>query len=179
MRVATEALGRIDLLDGLVAVAIDEVKYKKGQRYLTIVCDHFTGQVVWAAEGRSKATVNLFFNALGPERAAMLRFVSADGADWIRSVVAKRAPDAIVCVDTFHVVGWATDALDEARRTEWNRLRADGGAQAAKEFKGLRWVLLRNWENLSRRQRSVIRELDGANRRMYRALGSVPELSAR
>ena len=169
VRVATEALGRIDLLDGLVAVAIDEVKYKKGQRYLTIVCDHFTGQVVWAAEGRSKATVNLFFDALGPERAAMLRFVSADGADWIRSVVADRAPDAIVCVDTFHVVGWATDALDEVRRTEWNRLRADGGGQAAKEFKGLRWVLLRNWENLSRRQRSVIRELDGANRRMYRA----------
>ena len=72
MRVATEALGRIDLLDGLVAVAIDEV-IRKGQRYLTIVCDHFTGQVVWAAEGRSKATVNLFFDALGPERAAMLR----------------------------------------------------------------------------------------------------------
>ena len=37
VRVATEALGRVDLLDGLVAVAIDEVKYKKGQRYLTVV----------------------------------------------------------------------------------------------------------------------------------------------
>ena len=35
VRVATEALGRIDLLDGLVAIAIDEVKYKRGQRYLT------------------------------------------------------------------------------------------------------------------------------------------------
>ena len=34
VRVATEALGRVDLLDGLVAIAIDEVKYKKGQRYL-------------------------------------------------------------------------------------------------------------------------------------------------
>jgi hypothetical protein len=35
VRVATEALGRIDLLDGLVAITIDEVKYKKGQRYLS------------------------------------------------------------------------------------------------------------------------------------------------
>src|SRR5690606_23697701 len=34
-RLAAEALGRVDLLDGLVAVAIDEVKYKKGHRYLT------------------------------------------------------------------------------------------------------------------------------------------------
>lgn len=38
VRVATEALGRVDLLDGLVAIAIDEVKYKKGQRYLTGAC---------------------------------------------------------------------------------------------------------------------------------------------
>ena len=169
IRLAEEALGRVDLLEGLVAVAIDEVKYKKGQRYLTIVCDHFTGQVVWASEGRSKATVGAFFDALGPDRARAVRFVSADGAEWIRGVVAARAPDATVCIDTFHVVGWATDALDDVRRTEWNRLRQSGGASAAKEFKGLRWVLLRNWENLSARQRGLIRDLDGASRRMYRA----------
>ncbi len=81
VRVATEALGRVDLLDGLVAIAIDEVKYKKGQRYLTVVCDHVTGKVIWAAKGRSKATVGEFFDALGDERAARLQFVTADGAD--------------------------------------------------------------------------------------------------
>lgn len=57
LRVAEEALDRVDLLEGLVAVAIDEVKYKKGHKYLTVVCDHMTGQVVWAARGRSKETV--------------------------------------------------------------------------------------------------------------------------
>jgi transposase len=51
VRVATEALGRVDLLDGLVAIAIDEVKYKKGHKYLTVVCDHVTGRVVWAGQG--------------------------------------------------------------------------------------------------------------------------------
>jgi hypothetical protein len=39
VRVATEALDRVDLLEGLVAIAIDEVKYKKGQRYWTVICD--------------------------------------------------------------------------------------------------------------------------------------------
>lgn len=169
VRVAEEALGRVDLLDGLVAIAIDEVKYKRGQRYLTVVCNHFTGNVIWAIEGRSKASVGAFFDALGPGRTLGLRFVTADGAEWIRTVVADRAPNAIVCVDTFHVVGWATEALDEVRRAEWNRLRSTGGAKAAKEFKGLRWVLLRNWENLSRRQRGLIRDLDSVNKRMFRA----------
>lgn len=169
IRLAQEALGRVDLLDGLVAVAIDEVKYKKGQRYLTVVCDHFTGRVVWAATGRSKQVVGEFFDALGPQRAARLAFVSADGADWIRVVVQDRAPDAIVCLDTFHLVGWATGAVDEVRRNEWNALRAAGSDHAAKQFKGLRWVLLRNWENLSGRQQGVLRDLAKANRRMFRA----------
>lgn len=169
IRLAEEALGRVDLLDGLVAIAIDEVKYKKGHRYLTVVCDHFTGRVIWAAKGRSKSTVREFFDALGPVRAAALQFVTADGADWIRSVVAKRAPEAIVCLDTFHLIGWATKAVDEVRRVEWNVLRNAGSANAAKEFKGLRWVLLRNWENLSRRQKGVLRDLEKANRRMFRA----------
>ncbi|MCA1694127.1 MAG: ISL3 family transposase [Actinobacteria bacterium] len=169
VRVAAEALGRIDLLVGLVAVAIDEVKYKKGQRYLTVACDHFSGKVVWAAKGRSKDTVEAFFAALGDERSAALRFVTCDGAEWIRTVVADKAPDAVVCLDTFHVISWATDALDEVRRGEWNQLRRTGGAAAAKEMKGLRWLLLRNWENLSGAQRGVVRELEKANRRMFRA----------
>jgi len=169
VRLATEALGRVDLLDGLVAVAIDEVKYKKGHRYLTVVCDHFTGKVIWAAKGRSKETVGLFFDALGDERCAALSFVTADGAEWIRAVVAERAPDAVVCIDTFHVVSWATDALDEVRRAEWNRLRQAGAAGKAKEFKGLRFLLRRNWENLTVAQRGTIRDLETANRRTFRA----------
>ena len=70
-----------DLLDGLVAIAIDEVKYKKGQRYLTVVCDHLSGRVIWAAKGRTKAVVGEFFDALGDERAQNLAFVTCDGAE--------------------------------------------------------------------------------------------------
>jgi transposase len=167
-RVLAEALGRVDLLDGLFAVALDEVKYKKGHKYLTVVCDHATGRVVWAHEGRSMDTVRKFFDALG-DRASKLKFVTCDGAEWIRGVVTERAPEALICLDTFHLIGWATDAIDEVRRQEWNRLRGAGAAAAAKEFKGLRWLLLRNWENLSGNQQGVIRDLELANRRTFRA----------
>jgi transposase len=169
VRVCEEALGRVDLLDGLVALAIDEVKHKKGQRYLTVVCDHFTGKVVWAAKGRNKDTVGAFFDALGQQRGSQLGFVSCDGAEWIRTVVAARAPEAVICLDSFHVVSWATKALDEVRREEWNRLRRKGRAGAAKEFKGMRWLLLRNWENLTPAQKATIRQLGQANTRSFRA----------
>jgi transposase len=175
VRLAEEALGRVDLLDRLRAIAIDEVKYKKGHRYLTVVCDHQTGKVVWAGEGRSKQTVGKFFDALG-DRAANLEFVTADGASWIRDVVAERAPDAIVCLDTFHVIGWATNALDEVRRVEWNKLRQAGATRSAKQFKGLRFLLRRNWEHLTMGQRDLIWALETANRRTFRAFQLKEEL---
>jgi len=46
VRVADEALGRVDLLDGVIAMAINEVKCKNAQRYLTVVCNHVTGRVI-------------------------------------------------------------------------------------------------------------------------------------
>lgn len=135
-RLLAEAMDRVDLLEGLIAVAIDEVKSKKGQRYLTVVSDPFTGKVVWVTEGRSKATVNAFFDALGPERAAGLEIVTTDGADWIRTVVAARAPNAEICLETFHAMSWATKALDEVRRDLWRRLK--GKAAAWIEHRNLR-----------------------------------------
>lgn len=74
-----------------------------------------------------------------------------------------------MCLDTFHVIGWATKALDEVRRQEWNRLRPTGSRQAAREFKGLRFLLRRNWENLTGGQKGVIRDLVAANSRTFRA----------
>jgi hypothetical protein len=43
VRVATEALGRVDLLNGLVAIALDEVKYKKGHKYLLVTWNQTLG----------------------------------------------------------------------------------------------------------------------------------------
>jgi hypothetical protein len=43
----------------------------------TVMCDHITGHVIWAATGRSKDTVGKFFDALG-DRADRLEFVTAD-----------------------------------------------------------------------------------------------------
>ena len=66
-----------------------------------------------------------FFDALGAERSAQITHVSADGATWISEVVAERCPDAVRCADPFHVVKWATEALDEVRRQAWNAARGE------------------------------------------------------
>src|ERR1700756_5142406 len=91
---------------------------------MTVVVDHDSGGLVWAAPGRDTKTLRRFFDALGAERAAQITHVSADAADWIADVVAERCPTAIQCADPFHVVAWATEALDTERRRAWNDARA-------------------------------------------------------
>ncbi len=56
---------------------------RRGHKYLTIVVDHDSGRLIWAAPGRGKATLTKFFEALGPARCAQITHVSADGADSI------------------------------------------------------------------------------------------------
>ena len=106
-RVNNDIEQRVDRLDGLRRIGIDEISYKRGHRYLIVVVDHDTGRLVWAGPGRNDAALEVFFDELGDERAALFTHVSADMADWIARVVAERAPNAVRCADPFHVVAWA------------------------------------------------------------------------
>src|ERR1700682_5363278 len=123
-RVWADTEKRIDRFAGLRRIGIDEISYKRHHKYLTVVVDHDSGRLVWAAPGRDTTTLGRFFDALGVERCALITHVSADAADWIATVVTERCPTAIRCADPFHVVAWATEALDAERRRAWNDARA-------------------------------------------------------
>jgi transposase len=168
-RVAQEAGQDIDRLEGLRRIGIDEISHRKGHRYLTVVVDHDTGRLVWAAPGHDEATLGRFFDALGPQRSAQLRLVSADAAAWIANAVAARCPQAVLCLDPFHVVRWATDALDEVRRQTWNAARRDGQPALARELKGARFALWKNPEHLTVRQRGKLARVADVNQHLYKA----------
>jgi transposase len=168
-RVAAEAVGDVDLLDGLTRIGIDEISHRKGQRYLTVVVDHHTGRLVWAGPGRGRDTVLAFFDQLGAERCEQIELVSADMAVWISGPITERIGDAVRCVDPFHVVMLATDALDQVRREVWNEARRQGNRQLARDLKGARFAVWKNPENLTSRQAVKLATIQQTNRRLYRA----------
>ncbi|MGH7692354.1 MAG: ISL3 family transposase [Candidatus Dormibacteria bacterium] len=169
-RVVADAHGRADPLGGLRRIGIDEISYKKGHRYLIVIVDHDSGRLVWAAPGRDKATLNGFFDTLGKAGSARLKEVSADGAEWIADVVHSRCLNARMNMDAFHVVQWATEALDEVRREVWNDARRSAGDQAlANELKGCRYALWKNPERLTGRQKGKLAWVAATNNRLYRA----------
>ena len=168
-RVADEARRNVDLLDGLERIGIDEISHRKGQRYLTVVVDHHSGRLVWAAAGRDRKTVLAFFDALGEERCKQIELVSCDMASWIAGPVAERCPDAVRCVDPFHVIQLATDALDQVRREVWNEARRQGNMELARDLKGARFAVWKNPENLTERQQAKLAEIQKTNGPLYRA----------
>jgi len=168
-RVCDDARARRDPLEGLRRIGIDEISYRKGHRYLTVVVDHDTGRLVWAAPGRDKATVSSFFNQLGKSRTFKIRLVSADAARWIGDVVRSRCLNAELTMDAFHVVAWATDALDVVRRQVWNDARSAGQKTVAKDLKGARYALWKNPEDLTANQDAKLSMIAKTNNRLYRA----------
>jgi transposase len=158
-----------DRLANVRRIGIDEISYKRGHKYLVVVVDHDTGVLLWAKEGRDKKTVAAFFDLLGEARCQRIELVSADGADWIADVVGLRCPQAELCVDPFHVVSWATDALDLVRRQVWNSARRGGQTALSRGLRDCRYALWKNPENLTSKQQAKLSWIQHTNRTLYRA----------
>ncbi len=156
-------------LDGLRRIGIDEISYRKGQRYLTVVVDHDTGRLVWAAPGANADVLDGFFALLGAKRCARIELISADMGAWIAKAARTACPRAELCLDPFHVVALATEALDEIRREVWNEARRAGQTETARELKGARWALWKNPEALTGRQTAKLAQIQQTNKRLYRA----------
>jgi transposase len=169
-------------LDDLYRIGIDEISYRKGHRYLTVVADHdHDGAVVWAGEGKSGATLERFFDTLGPARAAQLQAASMDLHGAYAKVTGARAPHARVCADPFHIIKLANAAVDEVRRAAWNSTRRAAGVTrpgplarvrqdpAAQLVKHTRWALLKDPTNWTDSQRQTITQLRRARHVLFRA----------
>jgi len=159
-------LGPADRLDGLEYVGIDELSYRRHYEYITCVVDHVETKVVWAAEGKSAATVDEFFKALGPERTAKLKGVTIDMSGAYIDAVERGAPQAQIIFDRFHVQRLAQDALDQVRREQ---VRLLAGSDDAAALKRTRWALLKNPWNLSDVDSDKLAEVQRTNRPLYRA----------
>jgi transposase len=168
-RVVAEARELRDPFDGLERIGIDEISYRRGHKYLMVVVDHDTGRLVWAKAGHDRATLQEFFDELGPARAAKIRLISADAANWIGECATTACHNAVLCLDPFHIVGWATRALDVVRRWVWNTLRRMGHPDWARQLKNCRYALWKNPEDLTDRQANKLAWIAKHNHQLYRA----------
>lgn len=173
-RVAQRYLNR-GRLDRLFQIGVDEVSYRKGHKYLTVVADHQAGTAVWAGEGRSQKALGAFFDELGPSRCERITVATLDMCAPYIAEVRARLPNAEVAFDPFHVVKLANEAVQEIRRAESRQRK---GTTQAQVLKGSRWALLKAPENLRDDERLRLSEVARLNNRVYRAYLLKEELRA-
>ena len=122
---------------------------------------------MWCRPGRNAATLQGFFDELGPRKGS-IRAVSIDMTGGYRRAVEQALPEAEICIDAFHVVQLAGRAVDEVRRAEWNA-RGKSATRDGRWVKHARWSLLKAPERQSLGQLVRLAEVQDTNKRLYRA----------
>lgn len=131
-------------LKKLKQIAIDEISIGKGGRYLTLVFDLKFGAVVFVGEGKGADALEPFWKRLNKSK-AKVKAVAMDMSPAYISAVTQHLPEAQIVFDHFHVVKMFNDKLSNFRRALYHKLAEEEHRDV---LKGIRWLLLKNPENL-------------------------------
>jgi transposase len=136
----------------LKQIAIDEINIGKGQRYLTVVLNLLSGAVVFVGDGKGVDALNLFWKQLRRAH-AQIEAVATDMSPAYIRAVRDNIRRAVHVFDHFHVLKLYNEKLSAFRRQLFHQLTAAG----QKLLKGIRWLLLKNSENLDPKKKECQR----------------------
>ena len=148
---------------GVESLGVDEIHWGRGLRadnFLTVIyqIDVHCRRLLWVGRRRSQATLRRGLKGLGPEVVTGLRFVCSDMWKPYLQVLAAQAGQALHVLDRFHITQHLNQAVDQVRRAESTRLRAQG-KEAAQRLKHTRWPLLRRGSQVRGRARQRLNAL--------------------
>lgn len=152
----------------VVAIGVDEIQWKRGHHYLTLVyqVDARVRRLLWIGRARTEATLESFFDLLGADIVPTLQYVCSDMWQPYLNVIRKRAGEAVHVLDRYHIMSNMNKAINEIRSGEARQMKADGYEQILKHS---RWCLLKRPENLTDKQTVKLKELLKYNLRSVRA----------
>lgn len=155
-------------LSGVTAVGVDEIAWKKGHRYLTLVYDigGSVKRLLAVSEERTEASLRACLTTLGTSVCRGIAFVCSDMWRPYLNVIGEELPRAVHVLDRFHVMQQFGKALDVIRAEEQRQLQRDGYEPVLKHS---RWCFLKRPENLTDRQTVKLSELVKYNLRSVRA----------
>lgn len=158
-------------LDNVTAIGVDEIKYQKGNKYLTLVyqLDLGSRRLLWIGKERTIKTFREFFTTMSvivPEFREQLKFVCSDMWRAYLKVIREEVPNALHILDRFHIRAKFSDALDKVRRQEVKRLNKEGKEPVLSKS---RWCFLKKRPNLTSSQKVRLKDLLTMNLKTIRA----------
>lgn len=145
-------------LKSLRYLGVDEFSIRKGHNYMTIFINLETGEIIHAVEGKSMENVTPFLLQL-KEHAVQLRAMAMDMNAAYASSATTYLPNIDIVFDRFHVIALLNTAIDEIRRDQQAKCNAVG----LRAIKGMRFLLLGNYEKLNPKKQNSLQCLLEAN----------------
>ena len=139
------------------AIGIDEIHVGNGKadsQYLTIVRDLESGAVVHVGEGKGMAALA---GALNKLKRSKLKVVTMDMANAYYNWIEEHFPGVRIVFDHFHVIKLMNDKLDMVRK----RVTAKTVEAQRKQLKGLRFIFLKNSEDLPEDAKLILKNMRG------------------
>lgn len=147
-------------------IGTDEISIRKGHIYRIVVSDLEKRRPIWfGGEDRSKESMDLFYEWLGPAITKHIRLAVMDMWKPFEKSTHEKAPQAAILYDKFHVIRHLNEALDKIRKSEYARLTGN----SRKFIKGQKYTLLSHRENLTTDGRRSLKTLLAANKRLNTA----------
>ncbi len=138
-------------LGSLRYVGVDEFSIRKGHEYMTIFVNLETGEIIHAVEGKSMGSVTPFLLQL-KEKAVQLKAMAMDMNAAYASAVRNHLQGIDIVFDRFHVVALLNTAIEEIRRDQQTKCNEIG----LRVIKGMRFLLLSNYEQLDFKKKSSL-----------------------
>jgi len=124
-------------------ISVDEVYARSNKQkkpgetrddlFLTVIIDLRTHKAIWVSQSRRKEALDEFFEVLGKEACKSIEVVATDQHPGYGKSVKEHCKNAKLVWDKFHLIQGFNDALNDERKSEFERAKSD-----KKEY--MKWV---------------------------------------
>jgi len=142
--------------ENIDAIGLDETSRAKGHEYITLFVDLQKRRTIFITQGKDNLTVARFAYDFQNHNGSIkdIKDVSCDMSPAFIKGVKENLPNAKITFDKFHILKIINEAVDKVRKEE---------VGTNKLLKGTRYIWLKNYNNLTAKQKETLNELTMSN----------------
>lgn len=142
---------------------IDEFANKKGKKdYCVAIASR--EKLLHILPSRKEESLRAFFSRIKQTAREKVAVVSMDMWNTFINLVEEFFPNAAIVIDRFHVMGQMNKVVDKIRKS----VQKQQSDEERKELKGLRWVVLKNNEDISCEEQMLLKKAFSCSEKLHK-----------
>lgn len=146
------------------AASIDEKYFGKTNPYATVVCDLGRRCVVEVGPGRdAESAKQVLLDAFSQRQREGIMWVTQDFSAAFTKATKEMLPLAVQVYDKFHISALFNKAMGNVRKSAQRDMQANDLKEEAKDLKGTRFLLMKNFEDMNEEETTRLQAALDAN----------------